>query len=201
MPARIELKYIKKDGEEDSVKMDVRPEHQIEDLLSTAIDFWEDGEDVGDFVFVKDGDPIETSSTVKEEGIGKDDTLELKSKDELSSTQSRTDSKIEGQYRADRSTTKTYTDHGQLSQKRERTREPTTDLQQDQHRPSIEGDDDVKLWIEEEVGVSRTSLEITTKEKLEEDKNRFELTDGDGHRFEVVTEGKRVIHYRPILQS
>lgn len=202
MTARIKIKY-KKDGDEEEVKMDVRPKNKIKDLLTTAVDFWEDGEDADDFVFLKEDDKLDSSSTVQEEGIVKDDTLVMKKRSELSSSAS-SSKKGSSQPRPSSQPTSDESPSASAPTTKgaKRERQPSSrDFSRDQGRPSIRRDEDIKLWIENEIGVSRTSLEFTSKEDMEEDKKRYELTDVDGHRFEIITEGETVIHYRPILND
>lgn len=193
MPARINIKY-EKDGNEEEVKMDVHPKHRMKDLLSPVLDLWEDEEDADDFVFLKDGDPIDPSSTIQEEGIVKDDTLILKSKASLQSSKSRAKRQTQ-----DRTTTREKPTEQKRNKKRRDETRPSTGM--DEQKPPIKNDEDVKLWIEDEVGVSKRFLEFTSKEKLDADKNRYELKDDSGHKFEIVTEGETVVYYRPIISS
>ncbi len=193
MTARIKIKYVRSSGEEDDVKMDVIPEHNIKELLTTVVDFWEDGGELDDFLFVKDGKAVDSFSTVAEQGIVKGDTLVLKRKDDFSRTEP---SDV-------RRTTQRYKTANQKPQQAaaRRQKRPSSGVKKQQRHPPIRGDEDVKVWIEEEIGVPRSALEIVERERLDNDKSLFELIDNSGNRFEMITQGEKVIHYNPILKG
>ncbi len=175
MTARIKLKYIDPNGDVDEVKMDVEPDHRIEDLMQIALDFWEDDADIDDFIFLKDGTELNIASTVQEEGVVKDDTLLLERKEDLSPTD--TDEQEDDLDTEDKVTS------------------------EDTLEELFEGEETVKDWLEEEIGISKDSLEFTSKEKLRDDFKRFELEDDDGNRFQVIFDGEEVVHYKPLFAS